>query len=360
MMLQWSLVIRETDHFYMRMEALDIYHDMKRYHTGKSAEGHDTFSIPLKPDDDGMVGRECPNENCQPRYFKIAVGENAPSSAASSAMNLTCPYCDRVAHVGQFHTKEQIEWVKSMIKRDLAVTVQNMFQKAFPTIRPVQGGLLSISMQFRPGHIPDVRPYAEEKLKRAVQCDKCGKRYAVYGISYQCPLCGGGNLLLHFRRSAEIIRSLLEVEQLVKEKAGEEAVYNLWGNCLEDIASLFEGFLKVTYSRDITSRYALAEAQDKIGALKGSFQRLSEASRIFGRDLNTSIFSSIAKDEVDFLDVLFNKRHVITHNLGLVDEKFQSKINQWQRRGEELEISRDDILKGLSLVERIINNVVKE
>lgn len=338
---------------------LDIYHDMKRYHTGKTEEGHDMFVIPLKPDADGMIGRECPNENCQPKYFKVSVGKSENLNDSSPNRVLTCPYCGKAANMQQSHTKEQIEWIKSMFARDLKLGFQDMLRN---TLRPFHSkrGFLSISMEFKPGHIPNVRPYAEEKLKRIVQCDKCGNKYAVYGVSYNCPFCGQGNLLQHAKRSVEIIQSQLEAEQLVREKAGEEAVYHLWGNCLEDMVSLFEGFLKLAYSRIVVKRYAKQEAEEKIVSIRGSFQRLSDASRIFRSDLNIDIFHPITEDELGFLNVLFNKRHTIAHNLGLVDERFRSRINQRQRCGEELEISRDDVLRGLILVEKIINNVTQK
>lgn len=105
-------------------------------------------------------------------------------------------------------------------------------------------------------------------------------------------------------------------------------------------------------------QYKKEEAEEKIMVAKGSFQRLSEASRIFSRDLSIDIFNPIEQEESDFLNILFNKRHAITHNLGLVDEKFQSRINQWQRCGEELEIDRLAVMRGLDITERIINNVV--
>lgn len=49
-----------------------IWHDMRRFKTGRTPEGHDMFSIPLPPDEEGMIGRECPQEDCQPKYFKIS------------------------------------------------------------------------------------------------------------------------------------------------------------------------------------------------------------------------------------------------------------------------------------------------
>lgn len=41
---------------------MDIFHDMKKYRVGRSPEGYDLFEVSLKADDDGMIGRECPNE----------------------------------------------------------------------------------------------------------------------------------------------------------------------------------------------------------------------------------------------------------------------------------------------------------
>lgn len=231
---------------------MDLYHDLKRYRTGKTSEGHDTFSIPLRPDDDGMIGRECPNENCQPKYFKVSASQDP--HASSPGRELTCPYCGEVAGIQRFHTKEQVDWVKSLIARDVQLSIQDALKSS---IKPVhsKSGFLSMSVEFKSGHIPNVRPYTEETLKRIVQCDKCNGNYAVYGVSYNCPFCGHGNLLLHVKRSVEIIRSQLEAEQLVKEKAGAEAVYHLWGNCLEDIVSLFEGFLKSIYAKSMLKRY---------------------------------------------------------------------------------------------------------
>lgn len=313
---------------------MDIFHDLKRYRTGKTPEGHNKFSIPLRPDDDGMIGRECPNANCQPKYFKVSPSHGGNLSSQPKDRELICPYCGETGSFQRFHTKEQLEWVKSLISRDVQLGIQDALQRS---IKPVhsRGGFLSISVKFTPGHVPNVRPYAEEKLKRTVQCDRCNGSYAVYGVSYHCPFCGHGNLLLHVKRSVEIIRSQLEAEEVVKEKGGAEAVYHLYGNCLEDIVSLFEGFLKSAYSMSMSKQHNKDQAEERIQAIKGNFQRLFDASRIFNRDLNIDIFSQITQEELDFLNTMFNKRHVITHNLGLVDEKFQSKINQWQSCGEE-------------------------
>jgi hypothetical protein len=45
------------------------FKELSKYKTGRSEEGHDQFNIPLQPDEDGVFGRECPNEDCDTKYF---------------------------------------------------------------------------------------------------------------------------------------------------------------------------------------------------------------------------------------------------------------------------------------------------
>jgi hypothetical protein len=87
------------------------WHDLKNYYKGKNAQGQDEFFIPLKPDEDGMVGRECPQQDCQPCYFKIAPRELPSDSdgvegdtAAKSPNYLYCPYCGHQGGFQQFTT----------------------------------------------------------------------------------------------------------------------------------------------------------------------------------------------------------------------------------------------------------------
>jgi len=344
---------------------MDMFHDLKRYWKGKTPEGHDEFSIPLRPDEDGMIGRECPSKDCQPRYFKVFVKESEEEPAKEekeksddlSQSDIICPYCGHRDNMQEFHTKEQIEWIKSMFERDIAKSIQDTFKRALRPSRPRTGSFLSI--EYKPGRLPSVRHYVEERLKREVECNKCGQKYAVYGIAFLCPFCGGGNMLVHFERSKQIILSMLESGNIIREKGGEEVFHHHLGNCLEDVVSLFEGFHKSIYSRAVKERDSREEAEEKISKMKTNFQRLSGAEKFFKRDLGIEIFAPLPESEREFLDDLFLRRHVITHNLGLVDKKYLERARTLERQGRELKISRSDIEKGLELVDKVIRKEVK-
>lgn len=342
------------------------YHDMGKYHQGKSPEGHDLFAVALPTDEDGMVGRECPDKNCQPRYFKI--DENIPepvkeiSSNKDTSKNLFCPYCGLENDIQNFNTKAQIDWIISIFKRDVHRMVNNTLSKAINAAKkPTSSkGLFSIKLSYKSGHLPSVRHYAEKKLKNIIECDNCGFRYAVYGISYFCPICSKGNLYIHLKRNIETINSLLNVKSEIEKNAGSEAAYHLLGNCLEDCVSLFEGFLKVIYSYALKYMINEHERQEKLNKLKNAFQNASRAESIIQADLNWNLFNSISQSERDFLELQFAKRNIITHNLSQVDKKFRKLAQSFQDEGQEVEIRSQDIYELLKVVERVLSFNIKK
>jgi hypothetical protein len=65
------------------------------------------FSIPIPRDENGYLGRECPE--CE-RYFKITPG----TGLTGDDLPCQCPYCGHSAPQDQFFTKAQIEYAKSV------------------------------------------------------------------------------------------------------------------------------------------------------------------------------------------------------------------------------------------------------
>jgi len=326
------------------------WHEMKQFHRGKDNQGRDMFNIPLQPDDDGMVGRECPNADCQPRYFKITPPDHLQSDGAGQAKppveSLCCPYCARRDGFQQFTTEEQIQWVKSLMLRDVVRQVQRTLQSAFRThTRPAHGGIFTVRLSYKPGRLPSVRHYAEKRLRNIVRCDQCNETYAVYGVAPVCPFCGMGNLSLHLKRSLGVILSLLEFRPEVEAKAGQDAGYHLLGNCLEDCISLFEGFLKVIYERALPASLSLQDRRNAVEAFRNTFQSLSRAQTAFQAELSYDLFQAVSALDLDFLEVQFAKRHVITHNLSLVDGRYRTQADAWQRSGQDLDLSPEDVLR---------------
>lgn len=335
---------------------------MNKYRTGKSESGKDEFSVPLKPDEDGMVGRECHNELCQPKYFKV--GLNIPDDRPKDApaffqSDITCPYCGNVENMQQYNTKEQIAWITSMFMRDAMRAIQDQLGANFKTSHDSSKGMFNISLSYKPGSLPSVRQYSEQKLKQEVVCDKCTFKYAVYGISFQCPLCGEGNLVQHLTRSVAIIRVLVDESHGISQKAGEEVKQRLIDNALEDVVSLFEGFLKHVYRYSIKRLLQRDKFDEKMSKVQNQFQRLAAAEKLFKDDLNFKLFDSCKDDERDLLKEQFLKRHVLTHNLGIIDDQYLSKAQEYHKVGSEIVVKAEDVLRSLELVEKIITSAIQ-
>jgi hypothetical protein len=259
-------------------------------------------------DEDGMLGRECPNEECQPKYFKMST--SIPDKVSKKGIDfcqidVTCPYCGTVDNMQQFHTKSQIKWIKSMIYRDVAKTVQDMLETTFKPTHQTPRGMFSISLTYRSGPLPSVRHYVEEKLRRSVVCDNCSHNYAVYGISFHCPLCSEGNLIQHLKRSAEVIRVLVEESERIGQERGLEVGQQMIGNALEDVVGLFEAFLKHVYQYEVKRKLSKEEAKAKTKKVVTTFQRLEGAEALFSRDLGFKLFAECNEKDKSFLQEQF-------------------------------------------------------
>ena len=342
---------------------MDIFHEMKKYRTGKTQEGNDLFNLPLQPDEDAMIGRECPADDCQPKYFKISMtvpDELTDKIDDFSQIDVTCPYCGSVNNMQNYITEAQIEWVKSMMFRDVVKTFQNIMKDAYKPSRPSPKSMFSVSFTFKPGSLPSVRHYVEEKLKQKVECDSCGYKYAVYGISFHCPLCGKGNLNRHLQRGVNIIQVLIEESKRISKEIGEVAGNQMIGNALEDVVSLFETFLKHIYKYEAKRKLPKVEAEVKIKKVRNSFQRIEEAQRLWKDDIGFDLYTDINPKDKIFLEEQILKRHILTHNLGLIDKKYQEKAKTYERQGAELEIKPNEVLKALEIAKKIIENAIEK
>lgn len=337
------------------------FNEMEKYHKGKSPDGKERFNIPLKPDESGMIGRECPNEECQPKYFKISTtipDEMSEEIENFSQIDLICPYCGKKDNTQNFLTKSQLEWVESMIFKDIADEFQKVLSTSLNTPKQSKG-TLSFHLSYKQGSLPSARHYVEEKLKKDIFCDNCGFNYAIYGISFHCPLCGRGNLIQHLNQSADIIKVLIEESERISKERNHETGQRMVENALEDVVTLFETFLKLIYFYKIKKEFPKEDVEKKINSIGTNFQRIDAAGSHFTKNLKFSLYDGISEGDMDFLQNEFLKRHVLTHNMGLIDKKYLKRAKSYDREGAELNITAEDVLKTLNVVQNIIFNAVK-
>jgi len=314
---------------------------------------NDTFniSVPIQPDEEGMVGRECPEQNCE-KYFKVKNGTGIVNNPA-----MYCPYCSYRGVPREFFTKEQIEYAKSIAVRHVTDMIGRELKKL--ERHSFKGPFFSMNIKVKSQPAP-IRYYVEKQLQENIVCENCKCEYAIYGIFAVCPDCGQHNIFQIFSKNIDLIMKQLCLEDELYRKFGEtnraeidSLMKDIKGktveNACEDAVTVFETFCKRVY--ELNNHNAVNPAL----VLQGNpFQSLDRAKEVFFSQFNFDIFHGLTADEIDKLYLLFNKRHILTHNLGIIDQRFL--VNTGLRQdilNHKVEISKQEVITSLSTLSKI-------
>lgn len=265
--------------------------------------------ISVPRDEEGFTGRECPA--CE-KLFKIEFG----TGLKGGEVPCHCPYCGHAAGQGQFWTKDQIKYAKSMAARKITDAIRRDLRGLEFDHKPRGPFGIGFSLKVEPGRRLPIRHYVEPRLETEMVCDKCTLRYAVYGVFAFCPDCGQHNSLQILDRNLEIVGKMLEMasdqeDYLVAERFCE--------NALEDCVSAFDGF-----GRELCRLHA-SKARSPAQARKLSFQSLESANRVLRDLFGVELSAVVDPEEWRAATMAFQKRHLVAHRLGVVDEDYITK-----------------------------------
>ncbi len=164
----------------------------------------------------------------------------------------------------------------------------------------------------------------------------------------------GDTLLWHLDSTAREIRVFLEMPDDILARLDARSQEKLRENALEDVVSFWEGYLKALYRYAIRRRYVPEQAAQMEMHIGTTFQRLMGATERFAKDLGIDLLAELAPDDIEVLTRVFNKRHVLTHNLGLADEKFLAHTHLEEQVGQEIDVTREETLHALDLVNQVL------
>ena len=305
-----------------------------------------SISIQIQPDKEGFIGRECPNPGCE-GYFKIELGtglegENLPCH---------CPYCGHTESHENFWTKEQIEFIQSVAMRKISDAVLKDLKALEFEHKPTGLFDIGFSLKVKKNRPVPIHYYREKRLETEIICSKCSLRYSVYGVFGFCPDCGQHNSLQIFNKNIEVIFKMLDISETVQVEFAEHLIKN----ALEDCVSSFDGF-----GREICRIYATKSSNPQ-KAEKISFQNL-EASRKKIWDLfNIDLVCGIDIDEWNFVIRCFQKRHVISHKMGVVDEDYIQKTDDNTAIvGRKIIIDADEVRRLIKIISVIAQRITEK
>lgn len=287
------------------------------------------ISVSIPPDKDGFTGRECPSPDCQ-GYFKIEFG----TGLRGEGLPCHCPYCGHTAGHDHFWTKEQIEYAKSVAMRKITDALHKDLKKLEFDHKPKGAFGIGISMKVKPGRPTPIHYYREKQLETEVVCVNCTLRYSVYGVFAFCPDCGQHNSRQILDKNLEVVGKMLDLAA----SAEKELAQKLIENALEDCVSAFDGF-----GRELCRVHA-NRARDPARVEKMSFQNLEGARTNLMDLLGTDLSADVAPAEWRAAVMGFQKRHLVAHKMGVVDQDYITKTGDTSAVvGRKIGIGADEV-----------------
>lgn len=305
----------------------------------------DEMSVSLPVDSEGMLGRECPDPTCSPAYFKIKPGTGVTGTQTAAY----CPYCRREADPSEFHTQEQVRYAVDTATDEVLEGVDRMVRDGLALgssgRKKLGGGLISMELQYKPGRRPPIRRPVEEELRRNLRCDHCGLDHAVFGLAAWCPDCGCDVFLQHVEAEFGVVHKILAEVPARLERLGPRVAGKDTENALEDLVSIFEAVLKTITRRHLLDAGRSAAEVDNIfrKKVKNTYQNIVSADATFLALTGRQLFSRVDEADKAALASVFEKRHPITHNLGVVDRKYLQAARSDGLEGREVRISPEEV-----------------
>lgn len=337
---------------------------LNRHRTGGSGDNIE-LALPAPKSPTGKVHLCCPADGCTPSIFQL--GDTDGRSPKDTPLvrrepgtsGVTCPYCGHDGSEPDFMFRGDIkaaeEWIAWAVHQDAADYISDALEQMAAHVNRSQrrGGMFSLNITTNRSS-PEPPPFVwREDLLRDLTCDICSRRYGVYAVALFCPDCGARNVHLHFDREVELVKQQLELAKRAETENGHELAYRLLGNAHEDVLTAFETYLKTLYRFLVRRR--LPDRADELCAKKAIGNRFQNVQR--GRDLFSVLsfdpYDSLTPDELAFLGVNIKKRHVVGHNLSMVDDAYRDAATT-ESLGETVSLAADEVERFANLCWRVV------
>jgi hypothetical protein len=286
--------------------------------------------IAIPTDSEGLIGRECPKEDCE-GYFKVKLG----TGFIGKDLPCHCPYCGHTDSPSHFWTKEQIEYARSIAVNKVTDALERDLKTLEFETKPKGPLGIGMSLKYHKGAPVPIRYYREKALETKVICDACTLEYAVYGVFAFCPDCGKHNSIQILKKNVDLARRQLT---LSNQQQDAEMKRYLVEDALENCVSAFDGFARES------CRVRATKSTNPSRATAVSFQNIDKVSGnlkdLFGFDLR----ELVQPDDWNQIVVGFQKRHLVAHRSGVVDELYISATGEdRQLIGRKISISEDEV-----------------
>lgn len=167
---------------------------------------------------------------------------------------------------------------------------------------------------------------------------KCGLTYSIIGVTVICPNCVIFNSRQLFLDQLEKIKSSIKRD-------------NDWENlsdCLAKLVSQFDGYGRAT----IRFQYFTGVIPSSVKSI--SFQNLEGANRNLEKEFQIVIKDFVDPIEWNLLFKYFQRRHVIVHSLGAIDQDYIDKTGDTTvRLGQKIPLDENEMLQVIEITRNL-------
>lgn len=312
-----------------------------------------SYKVAMPTDEDGMSPLQCPSN--PEHQFKMKIGsyevEGTPTvnesqrsetqepfqSAAEQIKDneYWCPYCGAQSKDPWDFMPEQRKVAQAsaealaeqFVHDEMTKIMENAFGRSSSSR---SNGLLSMRVEVNKGTPPPRRilpTYRIEETRRTLTCKKCRETYAVYGITSFCPRCGRlepiqalEEAVAAAKNSIDSLSSLsIDQVQNLRESGTFDRIY---ADTIKDGLGALETYLKEDFRKRNTSL---------VKPKSGTFQRLDDAADLYLDHFNIDLRNLTGDESWNHLLVFMSVRHLLTHNQGIIDEKFLASVPSWRQ-----------------------------
>lgn len=311
------------------------------------------ISVPIEPDAEGYLDKECPSEPC---YFLFKVHSDDWANIVRDE-EVFCPSCGHVAPAQSWFTRGQVE----AAKKYTISTITNSMNKAMRADaaaskrRQNRNSFLSITLDVKGGRDAVLVPVAAaEPMRLRTTCESCGCRYSYVGAAYFCPSCGANSASHTFTQTLNTIRTAAGLGETLRKTLGpdeaEVMIRTLLEKSIQDTVMSFQRLTEQLYERQCGKT-----------ARRNAFQNLDAGSELWRAEIGQAYVDLIGQPKLDQLRIYFQQRHLLAHQQGIVDQDYIDRSgDRTYAAGQRLLIRDSAVREFADLIEELSHELTKK
>lgn len=307
--------------------------------------------VELTPDEKGYYDRQCPNEKCE-YVFKIYMED---WKEKVSDEQVFCPMCGHVAPSEHWFTHEQLESMHeiatSYAKSYMGKELDKMVGKMARSMRGNQSVQMTYKSSRRISFVNNPIGQRQE-WELEITCKICHTKYSVIGSAYFCPCCGYNAVESVFYESLDTVEKMIDsiedINSTFEKNYGKDKAESMCRTMIEgtlgDIVAAFQKYAEHIYKNIIPDK-----------KVRGNdFQIIEKGSSLFKEATGKGYHSWLSEDEMEDINILFQQRHILEHNNGLIDERYiQNSRDTSYQLGQRVIVKNSEAMRLLRYVRKL-------